>query len=584
MINSIRTIESNNSNAFGAVTSKSDPRMYWIMPETMQDIYENKKKKENSKLHIINPEEARKTNNIKLIGISIASVTVLTAAGIFFLLKGGTKGLSKNFQRLRDFFDKKVQTSKLENPGQLSFSGKSYIFIVKTLDNMLKKFEAVNNFTTIKDLLFKKIMFNNFTGKYTGKVHDSITLMFERIGRQSVVNSYNKTSGKFRFAEVLSEEAAKNIMRGNSYEVIEINGLRQTKAQWLSQLGKMNNELRANYEKYFSQDPLRARYYRFKKSAEDLKAAFSKLRVFWSKDLWTTFMAEAAMLDEKSAVQKIVRNNRHLLSHSLSDMAKDSNALIMKMTESISFKDAEKISHLRNIKAAINEYAKKGGNLELKEKIINGMDVFASNIRSALSDNTMDEKLARGLLNDIAELKNNFLNFKQGQIEDMLDIYKNILPQDEYNNLEKAYKASVKSLDKSIHMETEEFVSKLRDLVLGSAPTDILTILGSLGVLGYQLGKSDDNDQRLSISLKYGIPALAGIGISLYCNAKLYAGTKSLIIGTLSSLIINKFGVWADNIFKTYKLNQQSQANDQTGDKTSPTSGLSLAQNPPKTV
>ena len=32
-------------------------------------------------------------------------------------------------------------------------------------------------------------------------------------------------------------------------------------------------------------------------------------------------------------------------------------------------------------------------------------------------------------------------------------------------------------MDKSINLETEEFVNKLRDLKMGSAPTDILTIL-----------------------------------------------------------------------------------------------------------
>ena len=110
-------------------------------------------------------------------------------------------------------------------------------------------------------------------------------------------------------------------------------------------------------------------------------------------------------------------------------------------------------------------------------------------------------------------------------------------------------------------------MNKLRDLAMGSAPTDILTVLGSLGILGYNLAKSKDNDQRTSIALKYGIPALAGIGGSLYFNAKLFAGSKALICGSLLSFAINRLGTWADNTLKKYK--QAKHPN---------------VENPPKTV
>ena len=43
------------------------------------------------------------------------------------------------------------------------------------------------------------------------------------------------------------------------------------------------------------------------------------------------------------------------LSYSLQDMANDSDNLIMKMTEVISFKDADKIGMLRNIRKNILE-------------------------------------------------------------------------------------------------------------------------------------------------------------------------------------------------------------------------------------
>ena len=186
-------------------------------------------------------------------------------------------------------------------------------------------------------------------------------------------------------------------------------------------------------------------------------------------------------------------------------------------------------------------------------KISNELLEFKSLIRGAIKSKTMDEKVATELLNSAEDLTTMLSNFKQGKIEDILNIYKKLLSPGEYEVVEKSYNNAVKALDKSINIETEEFISKVRDLALGGAPTDILTILGSLATLGYNLGKSNSNEERTSISLKYGIPAIAGIGVSLYCNAKLFAGTKSLLIGSISTIIVNKIGSWADDMLKKYR-------------------------------
>ena len=87
---------------------------------------------------------------------------------------------------------------------------------------------------------------------------------------------------------------------------------------------------------------------------------------------------------------------------------------------------------------------------------------------------------------------------------------------------------------------------------MGSAPTDILSILTGFGALGYYLTKADDNKERMSIALKYGFPALAGVGVSLYGNARLFAGTKSMILGAISTLVIGKIGDMANNMLNKY--------------------------------
>ena len=534
MINSVQTIDKRKEYAFGDFTKKELPNHYWL--NTKED--EVKITKPKSNLVLLNPDEAKKTNNLKTWGLSIAGATVLTAVGIFFVLKGGPRGLSKNFQKFRNYLENKVQSSKLENKFHTDMN-RTNIFLI------LQKFDAINNFTSFKDLLFKNIMNNRLTGKYTGAIHSKITKIFEKIGRQSVVNAYKKTASRFVQTKDLALSMGSRI--GKSTEVVEINGVRKTRAQWAEYLKQKNLELVGEYENGFNK--------------------FNRLRIFWTKDLINSFMADSAIASEKLAIQNSVKNIRNKISYSTTDLIKDTEEKIMNLAKSVNFKDTDKVNILARLRRDIKKLGKfsettlqvrnSDGSMVTKEglhnKILTGMDDFRAEILKSMRNKSLDEKLGQEMLDNLSELRISFIGFKQGKIEEMLDIYKKLLSPEDYKILEKAYKSNIKKLDNSVAIETEDFINKARDLVLGSAPTDIVTILGSLATLGYYLGKSDNNEERASVSLKYGIPAIAGIGTSLYCNAKLYAGSKSLLIGSISTLIVNKIGVWADKKLKQYQ-------------------------------
>lgn len=554
MINSVQNMNS-NQNAFGDVTIKKYPKDYWLGVPKNQDS-QSKDEFLSKDFKIITPEKARKTNNIKLIGLSIAGATVLTGAGIFFLLQGGPKGLAKNFQKLRQYFEKKLQDSKLTENGVPS-PNKMYIMALALLNSAQHKVEAINNFTTLKDLLFKRMM---GVTSFTRKIHDGITKLFEKIGRQSVVDTYNKTSGSLKEAQLMAQKLGDNSVSNRYVEEITINGVTKTRTQWLVEARKMRDDIRETYLAHFGKAPIQGRYHGVKKIALTLQTEFAKLKdVFWSKDVYNQFIADSKILEKKQLIQKEVHGFRKQLTYSISDMANDSEDAIRKMTDLISFKDVDKIKHLRDIRVNIKKYTKDpAANDKLKETILADMDAFVEKINESLKNKTIDNDSAQVLINEMKGLKDSFVGFKQGKIEDVLDIYKNLLSKDDYAALKKSYRSSVKSLDKSIKIENDDFVSKLRDLALGSAPTDVLTILGSIGVLGYNLGKSDNNEQRVSIALKYGIPALAGVGVSLICNAKLFAGSKALIIGSLSSLVLNEIGVLCDNALKKHRETKPS--------------------------
>lgn len=574
MINSIPKIESNSDNTFGKITSKKNPSDYWIasQPDVNQSNKQSSQtevqsqdsvKLENSEekylaaspyienFKIITPEEARKTNNIKIIGLSIAGATVLTAGTIFLLLKGGPKSIGKNINKLRGFLEKKVQEAKLDGNDVLSTTNKVYVYALDRLNKLQERSGFVNNYNTVKDLLFKRIMGCN---KYLAKVHDKITTMFERIGRQAVVNTYKKTNGLLKNALGTASEATANPATKRVKELV-------------LQANELNKEIGLSNEKYFGETALRTRYFTIKSAVESLKQSFSKMKVFLSKDVYSKFMADSKIVEKRESLIRNVIKQRRELSFPISALVKDSDEALMKMVNSLSFKDTDRITQIRNLRAQIKQFGKCKNPLarqELTVKLTQDMDAFISGIKDELANKTITEKAGNELLASMSELKANIIGYKPGKVDEVLSIYRQILPNAEYRKVEKQYRAWLKSLDKSIKTETEDFMGKLRDLAMGSAPTDILTILGSFGILGYNLAKSKDNDQRTSIALKYGIPALAGIGGSLYFNAKLFAGTKALLSASLLSLAVNRLGTWADNSLKKYKQ--------------------SKTENPPKTV
>jgi len=138
--------------------------------------------------------------------------------------------------------------------------------------------------------------------------------------------------------------------------------------------------------------------------------------------------------------------------------------------------------------------------------------------------------------------------------DQILKQYETILPNNEYFKVKNKIKSAVNSLNSSIETETGKYFDKARDMKLGSAPTDVLSIVAGLGTVGWFTAKSKDKDERISSVLRYGIPAIGTIATSLYCNARLVSGAKGIMLGILSGMAVNKIGTAVDNASKKYTL------------------------------
>lgn len=546
MINSVNSLESQKRNPFGLVSNHKGAD-YWLVQKG-QNTVNNQYTALGSILPdtiILNPEEARKTNNLKIIGTSIAAATLLVAGGVFFFLRGGPNGLAKGFQSLKMFLERKIQKSKLSGTG-----ASVYEFMLGKVDSLVNKSQVINNFTTIKDFAFKKFMYggkNNW--KYTRKIHNKITDMFERLGLKTVSNSYSKTLENFENIHKKNKTLVVQMEKeGDLLKKVTIKGVTLTKSEWIAFLKDKGLEIERLLVENFSESARQARYLDIKKFAKELEQSFDEKGALWfmSKDTLNTFVADSKMLPKKLQLQKGINAVKQNISYTPADLYKDAEAKIMNIASYFSIEDKNALQILNNIRENFKIFAK----TNKSDRNVMLANIFALEAEAKRLFIHSERNIE--LRNAVQELKELYVGYKQGNVQEIMDIYKVLLPKEQYEKIAKGYSAAVKKLSKSVKLETEDFINKSRDLAMGSAPTDILSVLGGLGTLTYYLGKSDNSQERTAITLKYGIPALVGIGVSLYGNARLFAGSKSLAFATISSIVANRIGSFANNIYENY--------------------------------
>ena len=268
------------------------------------------------------------------------------------------------------------------------------------------------------------------------------------------------------------------------------------------------------------------------------------------------------MLPNKLQIQNQINGIRQSISYNPYDLYKSADNSIMKISSFLRVSDKEALILLNKIRNNFKTFSK-GGKIDYDEMIKDFDD-----LNSLLNSVNNGLPASKTMISHFDNLKSLFINYKQGKVQDILDVYKVLLPENKYNKIVKSFEKTVSSLDKSIKLETEDFINKSRDLAMGSAPTDILTVLTGLGTLAYYLGKSDNKQERVEINLKYGIPALIGIGVSLYGNARLFAGSKSLLFASLSSIVANRLGNIANSLYVNYlkKSGEYIQPQDNLSD------------------
>ena len=113
-----------------------------------------------------------------------------------------------------------------------------------------------------------------------------------------------------------------------------------------------------------------------------------------------------------------------------------------------------------------------------------------------------------------------------------------------------------KNMNKAISSENQVY-EKLAELRVGSAPTDVVGILGPAALAALVVANSKDRDERISRTLTGGVPIIGGIGMSYYGTLRGWTGAKNLILGLVTGWVLNIIGEQTDSYVKNYRVEQQ---------------------------
>lgn len=555
-ISSVKTGNINNPFA----EFKQNSNGYYFMtqnPNTAQDSFDSTTKEK---------QDAKKTKHL---GKTIAMSALGAGIGILFLMRGLPKNAYKTIEKWSQKLE--VKLNKQRKSGQVGKLEEFYTFTLNKLASFMGKAKSINNFVAVKDISFKKLMYQN---KFTQKIHDNITEVYERIGIRTVNKSYDKAKTKLNSTFQIFEDYDEKILMNSHNGTTEIEG--KTVNEWLDKIENLKTTIRRTWNKNFGQRERNNRYNGIKDNMKNLtedvwSETAGNLDNLRRRELYETFIAEERLAAPKMKLLHDTMNSRYIITRDIDDIYKSSVDVIDNITSFIKTRDQSSRDIIKELRLKLEDWKKLSGNtestdrLKLNEEITTILKKLSSNIKENSRTYGYNPETIRQLDTNIEVVGSIMGESGKGALQEIYTIYKKLLPREDYLKLKNASTRNMKYLDDAIKKETDSFFDMERDLTMGSAPTDILSILAAIGAIGVGLSKAENKDQQNTVLLKAGIPAVGAIATSLYFSASLVSGGKAMLYGGISGLAISKLGSMLDEYRKKHFPSTTSKQNKPNG-------------------
>ena len=328
-----------------------------------------------------------------------------------------------------------------------------------------------------------------------------------------------------------------------------------TKRQLIEKAKEYRKDTKLVVDSFISDKSQQDRYNRIKSINSSLYSKFwdESFKDFWTKnnkfkrkEMWQTFIAAEQIKGDKTNLAENVAIARNVITYANKDKIAMIEDNVKKLKEIIPAKDESGTDIVERLDWIIknSEGLKYNKSTFLKE-----LEKLSNHTIKPVLDNSVT-KVQQESKNTCINLIKDLINDEStGALQDMLLIYYKIAPFElsKFGAL-LSLKNAVKSFDKSVNLEIGEFFDKVRDLEIGSAPTDILTVLISLGLIIRGLNYAPTDDEKTSVMLKSGIPIVGALITSIVSATKLVSGGKSLALGFISGILLNQAGILTDKL------------------------------------
>lgn len=480
-------------------------------------------------------------------GYNLGKAALFTGFGVLLISKGLPKNARAKVNEVLKNLEEKL--SSMNKAGETSgVKGLAY----KALNgakSLTKYTKSLFNFAPLKDVVLKEFVENEKVVKkapFLKTACDAVSKFFEKISVKVANGYYKKNLGHFDEMCAGFASANEQIMR--------------TKPNLSEELKKGITTLREEYTKAFSEESRNKRFLSAKEGMKEIYQQFwnetygQPLKFLRNPKSTTTFISEELAAPTKMKLNFDVSELKKVLTISVEDNYTAGKKLLSQIDAFVKIEDPTLRPMLKEARANLEAY-KKAHKIDgdAENAVLNAFE----SIRKGLSESHYEQSSVKQALENIDGLKGTL--GKKGDIQRLIHIYEQNLPHDDFVKLEKSVNKTLNSLNKATDIETDRLFDKIRDIQIGSAPMDVLSIISSLGVVSWWLGKADNKDERISAALKYGIPAIGSVTVSLFCTLALISGGPALGIGLLSGFAINRLGVMIDKARKKYEKEPPTQ-------------------------
>ena len=495
-------------------------------------------------------ETEKDKNNKKLfgiIGISVGSVLLLGIIGLFTLSKGFSGNIARKLTKVSESAKRKIYDLSVQSK-ELTTSQKMQVRLNKNIEHCADALQATSNISAVKDSL----MYHWIKKLHLGKFADSVNNFFKN---KLVLKTKNNAYKSAEYAAIDFCNYLEKIAREKNDP----------------ELAKKAQQIMSEFMENFSAQKHTARTEKAWESMAGLhdevyNALFKKEGGFFKnlKQL-RSYVTTDLIAKERNSVFKKVNVSKSHITNSLSDVNTAIKQALADLKISINPENKKALEIVKDITKIIESNKSLSGKGEesarriLFEKIRANLDELLEITKKDLK-NPADFGAAKNRIEKFREvLSENY--YKKGLAQEVITDVKNLFAK-EGGRDSLAYKQAVKYMEKmnsrlntAINHENTAY-EKLAELRVGSAPTDLLGILGPTALGTLLVVNSKDTDERISKTLTQGIPILGGVATTYYGTIRGFTGAKNLILGLTTGYLLNVIGSKTDELVKKYRTEQ----------------------------